>query len=108
MYHMSNLQQGTLGDLSNSKELRAWFRTEGQVTAQLEFEASGKVSFHTGDELFSAHNFSATFRVPGFVTIGPDFRIIGSLAGDAALKCKSTLTLLSSWEVKSISNATYE
>lgn len=49
MYYMSNLQQGTLGNLSNFKELRAWFRTEGQVTAQLKSEASGKISFHAGD-----------------------------------------------------------
>jgi chitinase len=79
--------QGKLGDLSSFEESHAWFRTEGAVTAQLKFEALGKVSFHTGDvELFGAHNFGATFRVPGFVTIGTDFRIIGSLAGDASLK----------------------
>lgn len=41
-------------------------------------------------ELFGAHNFGATFRVPGFVTIGPDFRIIGSLAGEAQLKINAT------------------
>jgi chitinase len=45
------------------------------------------MSFHTGDvELFWAYNFGATFRVPGFVTIGPDFRNIGSFAGEAQLK----------------------
>ena len=41
-------------------------------------------------ELFGAHNFGATFRVPGFVTIGPDFRITGSLAGEAQLKINAT------------------
>ncbi|RYN58904.1 hypothetical protein AA0114_g1804 [Alternaria tenuissima] len=82
---------GKLGNLESFEESSAWFRTEGQVTAQLKFEAFGKVSFHTGDvELFGAHNFGATFRVPGFVTIGPDFRIIGSLAGEAQLKINAT------------------
>ncbi|KAJ6287495.1 hypothetical protein J3E71DRAFT_358329 [Bipolaris maydis] len=82
---------GKLGNLESFEESSAWFRTEGQVTAQLKFEAFGKVSFHTGNvELFGAHNFGATFRVPGFVTIGPDFRIIGSLAGEAQLKINAT------------------
>jgi chitinase len=78
---------GKLGNLKSFDQSSAWFRTEGSVKAALKFEAFGKVSFHTGDiELFGAHNFGASFRVPGIVTIGPDFRIIGSLSGDASLK----------------------
>jgi chitinase len=65
----------------------AWFRSESSVKAALIFEAFGKVSFHTGDiELFGAHNSGASFRVPGIVTIRPDFQIIGSLSGDASFK----------------------
>lgn len=76
-----------MGNLKSFDESSAWFRTEGSVNAALEFEAVGKVPFPTGDiELFGAHNFGATFCVPGIVTIGPDFRIIGSLSGDASLK----------------------
>lgn len=76
-----------LGNLKSFLQSIVWFRSEGSVKAALKFEAFGKVSFHTGDiELFGAHNFGASFRVPGIVTIGPDLRIIGSLSGDASLE----------------------
>lgn len=35
--------------------------------------------------LFSAANFGAAFRIPGFVTIGPNMRVTGSIAGEATL-----------------------
>lgn len=38
-----------------------------------------------GSRLFSAANFGASFRVPGFVTIGPNMRVTGSIAGEATL-----------------------
>lgn len=79
--------KGKLGNLESFDQSSAWFRCEGSVKSSIHFKAFGKVSFHTGDvELFGAHNVGASFRVPGIVTIGPDFRIIGSLSGDASLK----------------------
>jgi chitinase len=78
---------GKLGNLKSFDQSSAWFRSEGSVKAAPKLEAFGKVSFHTGDiELFGAHDFGAFFRIPGIVTIGPDFRIIESLSGDASLK----------------------
>lgn len=78
---------GTLGDLKSFEESSVWFRTNGRVDASLHFQAKGALSFHTGQvELFGAHNFGASFRVPGIVTIGPDFRILASIAGDATLE----------------------
>ncbi|KAF5852879.1 hypothetical protein GGP41_008338 [Bipolaris sorokiniana] len=78
---------GTLGDLKSFEESSVWFRTNGRVDASLNFNAKGALSFHTGQvELFGAHNFGASFRVPGIVTIGPDFRILASIAGDATLE----------------------
>jgi len=35
--------------------------------------------------LFNAANFGASFRVPGFVTIGPNMRVTGKITGDATL-----------------------
>ncbi|OAL43395.1 hypothetical protein IQ07DRAFT_593170 [Pyrenochaeta sp. DS3sAY3a] len=82
---------GKLGNLKSFDQSSAWFRCEGSVKSSIHFEAFGKVSFHTGDiELFGAHNFGASFRVPGIVTIGPDFRIIGSLSGDASMMLNAT------------------
>ncbi|ORY01574.1 hypothetical protein BCR34DRAFT_592200 [Clohesyomyces aquaticus] len=67
---------GTLGNLNSFEESSAWFHTSGSIDAKLHFNAKGKMSFHTGQvEVFGAHNFGASFRVPGIVTIGPDFRV---------------------------------
>ncbi|ORY04392.1 hypothetical protein BCR34DRAFT_572769 [Clohesyomyces aquaticus] len=91
---------GTLGNLQSFNESSAWFRTKGRVDASLHFRAKGDLSFHTGQlELFGAHNFGASFRVPGIVTIGPDFRILGSLAGDATLQMKADYGVnLANWD----------
>lgn len=41
-------------------------------------DAYAQLTFTTGPvEVFGAQNFGVTFRVPGIVTIGPNFRIIG-------------------------------
>jgi chitinase len=62
---------GTLGNLKSFEESSAWFRTRGRVDASLHFNAKGTLSFHTGPvEFFGAHNFGASFRVPGIVTVG--------------------------------------
>ncbi|OAK93414.1 hypothetical protein IQ06DRAFT_236443, partial [Phaeosphaeriaceae sp. SRC1lsM3a] len=91
---------GTLGDLKSFEESSSWFRTRGRVDASLHFRAKGTLSFHTGQvELFGAHNFGASFRVPGIVTIGPDFRVLGSLAGDATLQMKADYGVnLANWD----------
>jgi chitinase len=78
---------GNLGDLTSFEESHAWFRSTGAIDATLNFQAKAALSFHTGPvELFGAQNFGATFRVPGIVTIGPNFRIIADLSGDATLE----------------------
>lgn len=90
----TNHFKGNLGDLQSFNESSAWFHTLGSIDASLNFEAKGKISFHTGNvELFGAHNFGASFRVPGIVTIGPDFRILASLAGDATLHMTSSYSV---------------
>jgi chitinase len=82
---------GKLGDLKSFDESSAWFHTQGSIEAALTFEAMGKLSFHTGQmEVFGASNFGASFRVPGLVTVGPDFRILASIAGDASLHLTSS------------------
>lgn len=41
-------------------------------------EAQATVRFSTGSvELFGMQNFGGTFTVPGIVTIGPNFRVLG-------------------------------
>ena len=54
------------------------FRTKGGIVTKLTVEAYAELFFTTGPvELFGAQNFGLTFTVPGVVTIGPNFRIIG-------------------------------
>lgn len=79
--------QGRLDDLSSWDESHAWFRASGGADATLNFQAKGKLSFHTGPvEAFNIGNFGATFRVPGIVTIGPNLRVIAELSGEATLQ----------------------
>lgn len=41
-------------------------------------EAQATIRFSTGSiELFGMQNFGGTFTVPGLVTIGPNFRVLG-------------------------------
>lgn len=57
-------------------------------------------SFSTGpQELFGLQNFGATFAVPGFVTIGPNFRIFGRIEGTATLHGKARVdATLAKWD----------
>lgn len=55
------------------------------------FASSSKfASFSTGpQELFGLQEFGATFAVPGFATIRPNFRILGRIEGTATLYGKA-------------------
>ncbi|KAI9876312.1 MAG: hypothetical protein M1830_006786 [Pleopsidium flavum] len=70
-------------DLSNS---HLYFRNKGGVTAKFTLDALTTASFQTGDlELFGLENFGATFSVPGILTVGPNFRVFGSVDGAVTL-----------------------
>lgn len=60
-----------------------------------------KLHFLTGKaELFGLQNFGATFTVPGVVTIGPNFRVLGQLQGTARLHGQARVDLtLAEWDV---------
>jgi chitinase len=95
---------GNLADLSTFQESHVLFRNKGSVKASLNLEAFAELQFSTGTvelvgslalifpnwikqliKSLGAANFGATFTVPGFVTIGPNFRVLGSLDGIATL-----------------------
>jgi chitinase len=80
------MSQGNLGNLKNFDQSHVMFRSIGDVSAEVVFDVEASLSFTTGpQELFGAQNFGANFRVPGIVTIGPNFRVIGQLSGQADL-----------------------
>ncbi|KAH0491929.1 hypothetical protein TgHK011_003330 [Trichoderma gracile] len=73
---------GHLNDLSSFEQSHVLFRNKGSIQAGLHMEAQATVRFSTGSvELFGMQNFGGTFTVPGIVTIGPNFRVLGQLTG---------------------------
>lgn len=98
----------TLGspiDLSNSY---LYFRTKGGVTAKFVMNAAVTARFDTGDiTLFSADKFGAAFSVPGIVVIGPNFKLLGRLEGEATLGVNfESQVKLAQWDIRQTYPAT--
>jgi len=86
-------------DLSNSY---LYFRNKGEVTAKFTLDALTTASFDTGDfELAGLENFGATFSVPGILTVGPNFRLFGSVDGSVTLAGRlESQVSLAKWNVR--------
>ena len=71
-------------DLSNSY---LYVKNKGEVTATFSLDAIASLSYSSGNrELFGLENFpGATFRVPGILTVGPNFRLLASLEASVVL-----------------------
>jgi chitinase len=91
---------GNLGDLSSFDQSHVFFRNKGSVKASFNLDALATASFMTGPmELFGLQNFGATFAVPGIVTIGPNFRVLGSVEGSATLHGEARVDVkLADWD----------
>ncbi|KAI8197977.1 Mutanase, partial [Colletotrichum sp. SAR 10_65] len=91
---------GNMGDLSTFEESHVLFRNSGSVKASFNLEALVTMHFLTGQvELFGLQNFGATFSVPGIVTIGPNFRVLGQLQGTATMHGQARVDLtLAEWD----------
>lgn len=91
---------GNLGDLSSFDQSHVLFRNSGSVKTSFNLEALITLQFLTGEiELFGLQNFGATFSVPGIVTIGPNFRVLGQLQGTATLHGKARVDFtLAEWD----------
>ncbi|KAL3442260.1 glycosyl hydrolases family 18-domain-containing protein [Aspergillus insuetus] len=86
-------------NLSNSY---LYFRTRGEVTTRFVVDAAVRAFFNTGNrEIFAADKFGATFSIPGIVTIGPNFKLLGQLEGSALLGVKfQSLVKLAEWDIQ--------
>jgi chitinase len=87
-------------DLSQSY---LYFKNKGEITAKFTLDALASATFDTGPrELFGLENFpGATFRVPGILTVGPNFRLFASV--DARLVLAGHLESqvnIASWDVQ--------
>lgn len=66
-----------------------WFKNSSNVQALFNIEALVSAKYDTKDvELFGLQNFGATFSIPGIVTVGPNFKIYGSVNFDLSLSGK--------------------
>lgn len=87
-------------DLSNSY---LYLKNKGEVTATFTLDAIASLSYSSGNrELFGLENFpGATFHVPGILTVGPNFRLLGSLEASVvlAVHLKSQVNI-GSWSVQ--------
>ncbi|GAP90626.2 putative glycoside hydrolase family 18 protein [Rosellinia necatrix] len=77
--------------LSNSghvsfKDSYLYFNNRGKVSAKFTADAVATAQFDSGDKtLVSADQFGAAFAVPGIVTIGPNFKLVGQVKGQLTL-----------------------
>ncbi|KAG8160926.1 hypothetical protein KVR01_009190 [Diaporthe batatas] len=86
-------------DFSNSY---LYFRNKGKVEAKFIVDAAVTVRFDTQDVmLLSADKFGAAFSVPGIVTVGPNFKVLGRLEAEATLGVKlESQVVLAEWDTK--------
>ncbi|KAK3933773.1 putative glycosyl hydrolases family 18 protein [Diplogelasinospora grovesii] len=79
----------TLGVPPDLSQSYMYFKNSGEVTALFTIEALVSAQYDTQDiELFGLQNFGATFSIPGILTVGPNFKIYGSVNFDLALSGK--------------------
>ncbi|KXH60486.1 glycosyl hydrolase family 18 [Colletotrichum salicis] len=85
-----------IGDLSNLKSFdqsHATFRNKGDVEVSFNFVANAELRFSTGPaELAGLAPLGASFKIPGILTCGPQFRLIGELNGKASIDANARIS----------------
>ncbi|KAK4108057.1 glycoside hydrolase family 18 protein [Canariomyces notabilis] len=78
-----------IGDLANMKEFRHSyinFRNKGEIQASLVFHAHGELRLpYMEDTILGIAPLGASFKIPGIVTIGPEFKLVASVEGRVAV-----------------------
>ncbi|KAL8366129.1 hypothetical protein RB595_004752 [Gaeumannomyces hyphopodioides] len=73
---------GDLNDMSTFRHSYLNFRNKGEIKASLVFNAHGELRIpHLEETLLGIAPIGASFKIPGVVTIGPEFKLIASLEG---------------------------
>lgn len=74
-----------IGDLANLKEFRHSYinvRNKGEIQASLVFHAHGEIRLpYMEDTVLGIAPLGASFKIPGIVTIGPEFKLVASVEG---------------------------
>ncbi|KAL9118258.1 MAG: hypothetical protein Q9187_005199 [Circinaria calcarea] len=86
-------------DLSKSY---LYFRNKGEVTSKFNIDAIATAMFTSGDvELLAADKFGVGFTVPGILTIGPNFKLVGAIEGGITARANFEARVkLAKWDVK--------
>ncbi|KAL8916580.1 MAG: hypothetical protein Q9172_006245 [Xanthocarpia lactea] len=87
-------------DLSQSY---LYFKNEGDVSATFTLDAVGKAIFETGDiEIAGLENFpGATFGIPKLLTVGPNFKLFGSVDAEVTLSGHlESKVQIASWDIQ--------
>lgn len=90
-------------DLPDLSKSYLYFKNKGNVEAVFTVDAYGKASFESPDwKLAGLDNFpGATFRVPGLVTIGPNFALYASVDAEMTLAGQFEARVnLAEWDVQ--------
>ncbi|KAK4442906.1 hypothetical protein QBC34DRAFT_479340 [Podospora aff. communis PSN243] len=96
---IATLSNGLVPDLSNSY---LYFRNQGEVKARFMLDGHVTMRYDTNDILLlSADRFGAAFRVPGLVTVGPNFKLFGRLEAEATLGVQlDSRVVLARWDTQ--------
>ncbi|KAL2757510.1 glycoside hydrolase family 18 protein [Sodiomyces alcalophilus JCM 7366] len=77
---------GSITNIANLQHTYVTFRNSGDVKFTFHFDANAELRFTTGPtEVVGIAPLGASFKIPGIVTIGPQFRMMAELNGRASI-----------------------
>lgn len=91
---------GRLNDLSSFKHSYVNFRNKGEIKAGLTFNAHGELRIpYKEDTLLGIAPPGASFKIPGIVTIGPEFKLAASVEGKVSVEARARVDVnVASWD----------
>jgi chitinase len=98
----------TIGPTISFKDSYLFFKNAGEVSAIFSLDALGRVHFNKDFEFVNLGNFpGATFGIPKLVTVGPNFRLQGSVETEISLAGHlESRARIASWNVQQTFPAT--
>ncbi|KAM7209977.1 glycoside hydrolase [Rhypophila decipiens] len=91
---------GRINDMKSFRHSYVNFRNRGDIKASLSMNAKGELKIpHKEDVLFGIAPMFASFKVPGVVTIGPEFKLAASMEGKLTVEATARVDVeVESWD----------
>ncbi|KAK4118089.1 glycoside hydrolase family 18 protein [Parathielavia appendiculata] len=91
---------GDLNDMSSFRHSYVNFRNKGEIKASLVFAAHGELRIPYMEEtLLGIAPIGASFKIPGIVTIGPEFKLVASVEGKVVIDADARVDFeVASWD----------